>query len=111
MSAHHWESEVIGRFEWDDLSAQRTIEVSGEVPMSLTGTRLPRRGNRYYPTMVTIALGYHDRDGEPITDTILPENARSLAAALLKAADLAESTDQPDSDACGHWWPCAGCKA
>jgi len=106
MSADYWELETVGRFEWESLPDVLEVTVGAEVPMSRSLGRLPRRGNRYWPTMVTVTLGHRDRNGEVMTDSMLPENARSFAAALLQAADLAEQTDAPDADECGHWWPC-----
>ena len=107
VQADYWDDETIGRFEWSDLGLDpRHVEVRAEVPISRTYGRLPRKGNRYWPTMVRVDLGFV-RDGEPMTSTLLPDDARTFAAALISAAELADATDKPDSDACGHWAPCS----
>jgi hypothetical protein len=79
--------------EWVELSAQ------AEVPM--VGTeRQPRRGNRWYPTMITMEVS-HDHC------SLFPHEARALAERLIAAAVACEAIDNADTDVCGHWWPCS----
>ncbi len=75
------------------------VDVTTEQPVDEHGANLPRRGNRWYPTLI----GVTSSDA-----TMHPQQARELAHVLLKAADLCEATDTPDEDVCGHWHPC-GC--
>lgn len=109
-TAWSWQLETVQAFDWTDLGMEsHYVKVRAEVPYTKEGRRLSRRGNRYYPTMVDLETGYFQH-GEEVTLMLMPEDARSLAAALTKAAEVAEATDKPDEDSCGHWWPCNGCK-
>lgn len=108
--AWSWELETVQAFDWSDLGMDSYyVKVRAEVPYTKDHHRIPRRGNRYWPTLIDLETGLF-RHGEEITVMLMVEDARSLAAALNKAADVAEQTDKPDLDACGHWWPCNGCK-
>ena len=77
------------------------IAVRAEVPME-GDVRLPRRGNRYFPTFVDL-----EAYGELLSFS--PDDARDFARKLLAAADAADAIDTPDADVCGHWWPCGSC--
>ncbi len=110
-SAWTWENETIqeGTVETVVPGDGPYLEVVSEVPLTKAGERLPRCGNRYYPTMVRVWWGeWRDTDGEPekLTHLLLAEDARTIGAALIKAAGAAESTDAQDTDPCGHWHPC-----
>lgn len=74
------------------------VTVKAEVPISADNYRVHRRGNRSWPTMVDVDCG------EPVS--LWPEQARKLAALLIQAADAADAVDKPDTDVCGHWFPC-----
>lgn len=102
-----WSSETIQEFDSGGAADNARIRVVSEVPQRKDGTPLPRRGNRWYPTMVEVWLGYRDERGEEMTCTMLLEDARHLADALRRGADIAEATDKADVDTCGHWWPCS----
>lgn len=108
-SAWTWGLETVQAFDWNDLVDAHCVTVRTELPYDNNHKPLPRRGNRYYPTMLDVETGIY-RNGEEVSLTLLIEDARSLAAALTKAADLAEQIDSKDIDACGHWWPCWSCK-
>lgn len=76
------------------------VRVRPELPISADNYKLVRRGNRYYPTFVDLAIG-----GEDVS--LNPDSARALGEALIAAANTADAIDKPDTDAgCGHWWPC-----
>lgn len=75
-----------------------SIEVSSEVPMSADNYRVLRRGNRYYPTLITIETPPHL--------TLHADTARNLARALMQAAEAVDKIDDADVAPCGHWFPC-----
>jgi hypothetical protein len=78
---------------------QVSIRVQAEVPVSGDNYRVQRRGNRYYPTLIHIEA--------PESMTLHSDTARSLARALIAAAEAAERVDDADTDRrCGHWAPC-----
>lgn len=90
-----WGEEVLSDVYVEDFAGKPDwfeIVVRTEVPFASDGTRLPRRGNRYWPTTIHI-------NGE----FALSSDARSLGDALIAAADLADATDSADSLPCGHW--------
>lgn len=106
-NVHHWDSDTIEEVEVPLIASTGRIRVLSETPLTADGVVLPRRGNRYWPTMVQVWLGAYI-DGEELTETMLAEDARALGKALIRASITAERTDAPDSDKCGHWAPC-GC--
>jgi hypothetical protein len=75
------------------------VWVETETPMAKGDVLVQRHGNRYYPSTVKLLLSEDEAD-------MPPERARQLAAALLRAAEVAEATDVADTDPCGHWAPC-----
>jgi len=99
----HWSTESVyaADVQIPIFNESLDISVSAEVPM-LDTERQPRRGNRYFPTLITV-------DG-PSDYSMHPETARELAKRLIEAADAADAIDQPDTDACGHWAPCSVCR-
>jgi hypothetical protein len=101
-----WTTETIAEVPVETMVERVSIRVLSEIPMTQNGGVLPRKGNRYYPTMVELWLGWHHTDGSPETNTMLIEDARAIGRALLDAADKAEAVDRPDMDVCGHWAPC-----
>jgi hypothetical protein len=66
--------------------------------MSRDNFRLHRRGNRFYPTLIEVDA--------PNTMTLHSDTARTLARALMAAADAADRIDDDCVDVCGHWYPC-----
>jgi hypothetical protein len=100
-----WGDETLATFEWSDCGTRRVIQVVTEVPKDADGGVLPRRGNRWYPSMLRVATGGPEYD--PPTMLLMPEDARELAAQLIAAADTADRVDKPDTDPCGHWAPCS----
>lgn len=70
-----------------------------ETPMDADDILVRRCGNRYFPSSVKLAVPDSELN-------MTPEFARTLAAALLRAADVADATDVADVDRCGHWAPC-----
>jgi hypothetical protein len=82
---------------------QINVSVRAEVPMSRDNFRVHRHGNRYYPTLIDVAVGDESL-------SLHAETARELAAALIAAAEASEAIDKPDTDTCGHWAPC-DCRA
>lgn len=104
----HWGIEkvytaAVDVFEIDGELVE--IQASSERPFDANDRPLPRRGNRYWPTLVRMEGACCD------LTALTPEQARLLGNALLRAADVAEATDIEDVDVCGHWWPCACEKA
>jgi hypothetical protein len=102
-TAQSWNAESVFSRHVTALDDHVDVDVSAEVPMSATGERVPRYGNRYFPTLVKIA----GDDG--LFWLCHPDEARALATALWEAADAADAIDQPDCAPCGHWAPCSRC--
>jgi hypothetical protein len=96
-----WESEtVFSEVFTDTITPDNAVEVTvdTEVPRDENGRRVVMRGNRYYPTMITV-------DGEPRACST--GRAQRVRRALLqRAADKVREIDDPCSDLCGHWFPC-----
>jgi NTP pyrophosphatase (non-canonical NTP hydrolase) len=92
VSVYSREMDLIGRRDF-------AVHVETEEPRNEAQERVVRRGNRYYPTTVTIDVGDADV-------WMHPAEARELAAYLIEAADVADACDLPDGDKCGHWAPC-----
>lgn len=101
-----WNDETLWSATLSATGGEMRVDVVSEVPVTKEGDRLPRYGNRYYPTMVRLGTGYR-RDGEELTTLLVVEDARAIGQALIHAADLADETDAPDTDPCGHWHPCS----
>lgn len=74
------------------------ITVDAEVPRTKAGERLPREGNRWYPTLITV-------EG-PGDMWLHASSARELGQKLIAAADAADVIDKHDEAPCGHWKPC-----
>lgn len=103
MSAqpHHWDAEEIQTlpFTTTDTLTTIAIRVVSEIPIDAEGNRLPRYGNRYYPT--TVFFGDDSEKGPPM---LTSDDCRVLSSQLLAAAALADAIDAPDSwPRCGHW--------
>ena len=91
--AEHWEVEVVERIPWTsaDGITEAEVRVSCEVPLSKDGKRLPRdTWNRWYPAMADVEV-----DDECPFRLLLGDDLRSLAAALLRAADTIDRLDGP----------------
>lgn len=104
-NASWWESETVWSRVFNDGIYRDSVAeftVSAEVPRDNTGRRVVMRGNRYYPTWLTVDW--------PDRMLLHPEQARELALVLLAGAEACESVDGPCADECGHWWPCDFCK-
>jgi hypothetical protein len=105
-TAVSWSIETIVRtFELRALTDSLVVSVAAEVPSDGNGKRLPRFGNRYYPTFVDLSINGDE------TLIFHADEARELAGKLLAAADAADRIDVPDTDRCGHWAPCKCGKA
>lgn len=104
MIATQWTSETLHAEDVTVCASvrQATVSVEADVPRDAAGTRCPSRGNRYWPTIVSMHFGAPEEDAMPM----LAEEARALAIALLRAVAIAETHDVKDSDVCGHWAPC-----
>lgn len=72
------------------------LSVSAEVPRTEDGRRAVMRGNRYYPCSVDAELPSHL--------SMNADDARSLALALLAAAEAADAIDGPCEDAWSRDW-------
>jgi hypothetical protein len=94
---HRWTTRTLMSFVLDYYGRCCRLDVVGEVPLAADGSKLPLRGNRYWPTTITF-------DGRPMT----VDKARELATMLMAAADECDRADAQDTDVCGHWFPC-GC--
>lgn len=103
-----WESETIkeGTVKTAIPNDGPYLQVVSEFPVTKEGERLPRYGNRYYPTMVRVSWGDLTAGGEEATHLLLIEDAQAIGEALIKAAQIAKEVDDADSDTCGHWAPC-----
>lgn len=75
-----------------------SISASVEVPVDEQNYPVVRRGNRWYPTLIEIEA--------PASIMLHPDTARELGQRLIAAAEAADLADLPDTDTCGHWWPC-----
>jgi hypothetical protein len=100
----HWSTESVFSESVDIPIGDLVLDigVSAEVPMR-GATRVPRLGNRYYPTLVKVE-GPDDYE-------MHPDTARELAKRLIEAADACDAIDQPDTAPCGHWAPCDYCQS
>jgi hypothetical protein len=95
-----WESEtVFSEVFTETIPPDNAVEVTvdAEVPRNENGRRVVMRGNRYYPTLITV-------DGSP--GMIHGYAAQQFAEILQRAADKVREIDDPCSDLCGHWFPC-----
>ena len=104
--AHWWSLETLFERELEIPIGRESflVEVKAEVPIDSQNYRVQRLGNRYYPTLIDVHLGSAEL-------SLHPDTAREIAKALIEAADMADKTDLPDTDACGHWAPCDHCKS
>ncbi len=75
------------------------VSVDTEVPISEEDYPVVTKGNRYYPTLVSLGIGRESL-------TLHGDTARELAQRLIEAADAVDRCDLPDTDTCGHWSPC-----
>lgn len=98
VQAHHWGLRTIYRAAVPLVPFNEVAEVwvEAEVPRDVHGAEVAKRGNRYYPSTVHLA----------IDESMSPAAARAVARALLIAADVCDSHDVEDTDVCGHWAPC-----
>ena len=100
IDSRHWSLETVLDLALDIPIHQDSISISVKTEVPMRGTeRIERRGNRYYPTLIDLELSHPDL-------TLHAETARELADMLIKAANAADAADNPDTDVCGHWWPC-----
>ena len=100
--ASWWSTETVfdERVVTECFSEVIEASVRAEVPYDADNYRVHRHGNRYYPCSVDLAVS------DPELRWLFPEEARAIAAMLVRAADAADAIDKPDRVACGHWAPC-----
>lgn len=94
--ARWWSSrdEPIGQLQFVMFNEQAVVLLSVEVPVSEDNYIVHRRGdNVYHPVSVQL----HVTSDE--LNWLFPDEARALAAALVKAADRAEELDGPLAEA------------
>lgn len=90
--ASWWASrtETVGQLQFLMFDEQAEVSLAVEVPISDDNYVVHRRGdNVYYPVSVQL----HVTSAE--LNWLFPDEARALAAALVKAADRAEELDGP----------------
>lgn len=98
--AHYWTMRQIhaSTVAVDYGRDEAYVSVETEVPCDVDGQPVRKAGNRWHGSYVLLAL--------PDGADLMPTEARALAHALLRAAEVAEAEDVQHTDACGHWAPC-----